>query len=249
MESERAPHFGFAAGDVVLVTGAGSGIGRAVALRAAELGLAVAAWDRDAHAVAATAAEIASRGGTAVAVPADVSVAEQVDAGFARSRELGVVRHLVNNAGPSSAVDLDFDEAMRIAVGSMRRMVDTWLSAGAPEGASLVNIASVAGTLVGTASDWYCASKAAIAGYTRHLAAYRSDEVRSNAVAPGMTDTPRLAGFAATEVGRRVLERIPMHRMATPDDIAWTMLFLLSPLAAYVNGVVLPVDGGWTVTQ
>lgn len=113
----------------------------------------------------------------------------------------------------------------------------------------MVATASVAGNKVGTNSDWYSASKAAIMGYVRHLTSYRSHEFRSNAVAPGMTDTPRLAGFASSEVGQRVLERIPLGRMATPDDIAYATLFLLSPAASYINGVFLPVDGGWTVTQ
>ncbi|MCW3819091.1 SDR family oxidoreductase [Micromonospora sp. DR5-3] len=243
------PQFGFTPGDVVLVTGAGSGIGRAIATRAAEMGLAVAAVDLDPAGAGATVERIERSGGRAVAITADASDPGAVAAAFARARELGVIRYLVNNAGPSSAVELEFDEALRIAIGSVRRVTDTWLTGGAPEGAALVNIASVAGNLVGTASDWYCAAKAAIMGYTRHLAAYRSDEVRSNAVAPGMTDTPRLAGFAESEVGQRVLGRIPLHRMATPDDIAYAVLFLLSPLASYVNGVFLPVDGGWTVTQ
>lgn len=247
--SPSVPQFGFTPGDVVVVTGAGSGIGRATALRAAEVGLAVAAWDLNAGTVAGTAATITAAGGTAIAVTADVGVADQIDAGFAASRELGTIRHLANVAGPPSAVELDFDEALRLCVGSMRRMVDTWLADGAPENASLVNIASVAGNVIGTASDWYCAAKAGITGYTRHLAAYRSDQVRSNVVAPGMTDTPRLTGFAESEVGQRVLQRIPLGRMGAPDDIAWAVLFLLSPLAGYINGAFLPVDGGWTVTQ
>jgi len=245
----RGVHFGFTPGDVVLITGAGSGIGRATAVHAAELGLTVAAWDLNSDSVGETVGMIEGFGGKALALTADVGVPDQIERAFVRTRSLGTVRHLVNNAGPSSAVELEFEEALRISVGSMRRMVNTWLEPGAPSGASLVNIASVAGNVVGTASDWYCASKAAITGYTRHLAAYRSQEVRSNAVAPGMTDTPRLAGFAASEVGRRVLDRVPLHRMASPDDIAWAVLFLLSPLAGYINGAFLPVDGGWTVTQ
>lgn len=102
---------------------------------------------------------------------------------------------------------------------------------------------------MGSLPDWYPATKAAIMGYTRHLAAYRADVVRANAVAPGMTDTPRMAGFSDSDLGQRILSRIPLHRMATPDEIAWGILFLLSPLASYINGILLTVDGGWTVTQ
>ncbi len=91
-------------------------------------------------------------------------------------------------------------------------------------------MASIAGNLVGTAPDWYSSAKAGIVGFTRHLAAYRSDEVRANAVGPGMTDTPRLAGYAASPRGHRSLSRIPLHRMATPDDIGWPTLFLLVAL-------------------
>jgi NAD(P)-dependent dehydrogenase (short-subunit alcohol dehydrogenase family) len=110
-------------------------------------------------------------------------------------------------------------------------------------------VSSVAGNLIGTAPDWYPAAKAAIMGYTRHLAACRYADVRANAVAPGMTDTPRLAGFAASEIGQRALQRIPAKRLARPEEISWAILFLLSPLASYVNGILLTVDGGWTVTQ
>jgi NAD(P)-dependent dehydrogenase (short-subunit alcohol dehydrogenase family) len=240
---------GFTAGDVVVVTGAGSGIGRATAVNAAAVGLAVAAWDVDSGGVAATVRGIKEAGGQAVAVTADVTDDGQVAEALSASARLGDVRYLVNNAGPASAGEFEFDDAIVAGLGSMRRVATAWLDRGRQDEAALVNVASVAGNLIGTAPDWYPAVKAGIMGYTRHLAAHRSDAVRANAVAPGMTDTPRLAGFAASDLGQRVLARIPLHRMASPDEISWAILFLLSPLASYVNGVLLTVDGGWTVTQ
>jgi NAD(P)-dependent dehydrogenase (short-subunit alcohol dehydrogenase family) len=245
----RPVMLGFTAADVVVVTGAGSGIGRATAVNAAAVGLAVAAWDVAADGVAATVRDITEAGGRAVAVTADVTDDDQVAEALSVSAQLGEARYLVNNAGPASAAQFGFDDAIVAGIGSMRRVATAWLDRGRQDEAALVNVASVAGNLIGTAPDWYPAVKAGIMGYTRHLAAHRSDVVRANAVAPGMTDTPRLAGFAASDIGQRVLARIPLHRMASPDEISWAILFLLSPLASYVNGILLTVDGGWTVTQ
>ncbi|HXL90030.1 MAG TPA: SDR family oxidoreductase [Streptosporangiaceae bacterium] len=238
---------GFTPGDVVIITGAGSGIGRATARNAAAIGLSVAAWDMNADGVAQTVHDIKEAGGLAVAVTADVTSDAQVATALDAS---GTARYLVNNAGPASGgAPLEFDEAVTIGLGSVRRVTTAWLDRGAQEGAALVNVASVAGNVVGTSPDWYPATKAGIAGYTRHLATYRSDVVRANAVAPGMVDTPRLAGFAASDLGQKILSRVPVHRLGTPDEIAWAILFLLSPLASYINGVLLVADGGWTITQ
>jgi NAD(P)-dependent dehydrogenase (short-subunit alcohol dehydrogenase family) len=245
-----AVDFGFAAGYAVLITGAGSGIGRSTAVHAAELGLSVSLWDLNPIGLAETAEQVRATAPAVHTWVADVSDDAAVDAGFADARRtLGTIRYLHNNAGPASSSDIPFDRALEICVGSVRRMTQAWSAAGPGNGAAMVATTSVAGNLVGTDSAWYSASKAAIMGYVRHLAAHRAEEFRSNGVAPGMTDTPRLAGFASSETGQRVLTRIPLKRMATPDDIAWAALFLLSPLAGYINGVFVPVDGGWTVTQ
>lgn len=247
--SNRKIDLGFTPGDAVVVTGAGSGIGRALARHALEMGLRVSAWDLNGDGLEALRADVGPDAELHTLV-ADIGKAEDVAAGFAAVRErYGTPAYLANNAGPASAIPLPFEEALRICVGGVRTMTETWAALELPAHAAMVVTASVAGNRIGTESDWYSASKAALMGYVRHLAAHRADAFRSNGVAPGMTDTPRLAGFADSETGRRVLQRIPLGRMASPDDIAWSILFLLSPLAGYVNGVLLTVDGGWTITQ
>ena len=242
--------FGFSAGDVIVITGAGSGIGRATAIRACELGLRVSGWDLSESGLQETAALVRAVGGDLHTVLGDVSSDEVVREGMESVRSaLGPVRYLHNNAGPSAGAPLGFDDALKVSVGSVRRITEAWAAQGLPDGAAMAVTTSVAGNLVGTEVDWYSAAKAALMGYVRHLAAHRGREFRANGVAPGMTDTPRLKGFAASGRGQAVLERIPLQRMADPDDIAYAVLFLLSPLASYINGVFLPVDGGWTVTQ
>lgn len=242
--------FGFAADDTIIVTGAGSGIGRATALRAIQQGLKVSAWDLNPHGLEETVGMLRAEGAQPHSWVADVSDAALVEEGVAAAKaEFGPIRCLFNNAGPPSTAQLDFDDAVRISVGSVRTVTDAWARSGLPKGASMVVTTSVAGNLIGTDSAWYSASKAGLMGYVRHLAAHRASEFRSCGVAPGMTDTPRLATFKASEIGQRALQRIPLGRMASPDDIAYAALFLLSPAAGYINGVFLPVDGGWTVTQ
>ena len=244
--------FGFARGDTVVVTGAGSGIGRAIAVQAGGLGLRVSAWDVVADAVAGTVADITAAGGEAVAVLADVGNSDAVAAGFAATLDWsgGPSRYLVNNAGPASSLNqMAFNQALAATVGSVHLVTDTWLKGGPPDGSAIVNIASVAGNFVGTDSAWYSAGKAAIAGYTRHLATRAAPRVRANAIAPGFILTPRMADFGDTDLGRSLIARNPMQRAGRPDDVASVVLFLLSPLAGYINGVLLPVDGGWMVAQ
>jgi len=242
--------FCFPPGEPIIVTGAGSGIGRATARRAAQLGLRVAAWDLRSDGLPSLADEVTAEGGQIMTFVGDVADDDAVTSGFAAVADrFGPAAFLVNNAGPASSAPLDFDEAVRISVGGVRRMTEAWLAEGVPPHAAMVVTTSVAGNRVGTESDWYSAAKAALMGYVRHLAAQRGCQLRANGVAPGMTDTPRLTGFVESETGQRILARIPLGRMATADDIAYATLFLLSPLASYINGVFLPVDGGWTVTQ
>jgi NAD(P)-dependent dehydrogenase (short-subunit alcohol dehydrogenase family) len=231
---------GFEAGDLVVVTGAGSGIGRATAIAAAAMGLDVAAWDIDESTARRTATDI-----DATPACVDVTNADDVARGLA---DLGrPARYLVNNAGPPSATPQPFADGLVRGAGSVELVTRLWLDTQPPERAAVVNVASIAGNLLGSEPGWYSATKAAIGGYTRHLAVKHAGRLRANAVAPGMIATSRSKSFAASEQLQRALARNPIGRMGEPEEVAWAILFLLSPRAGYVNGVVLTVDGGWTI--
>jgi 3-oxoacyl-[acyl-carrier protein] reductase len=231
-------------GRSAVVTGAGAGIGAAVARRLAAEGAAVTVVDRDGDAAAAVASEI---GGTGVA--ADVSDREQVRRGFA---DLETVHIVVNNAGNSRpAMFAKMDEATFRSVLDVH-LVGTFnvsqeaLSRLPDDGRGrIINSTSAAG-LVGTIGQAnYAAAKAAIVGFTKSLAkelARRS--ITANAVAPlaatTMTETVRTDPRFAD----RQLERIPLGRWAEPEEIAGAFAFLASDDAAYITGQVLCVDGG-----
>jgi len=246
--SERA-HVQFPDGGAVVVTGAGSGIGRATAELAAAAGLKVALWDISAEAVERVAEQLRSAGADVVVAEADITDQAAIDRAFAASAAaLGHLDYLVNNAGPTSHLPRPFVDGLQAAAGSVEMVTEGWLRVGRHEGDAVVNVSSVAGTHTGVGAEgWYPAAKAAIAGYTRFLALQRPGGIRANAVAPGVIRTPRNEEFIAGP-GQSILERNPMGRAGEPAEVAAAICFLLSPGAAYVNGVILPVDGGSLVT-
>lgn len=241
--------WGFEPDAAVIVTGAGSGIGRATALMCAQLGLRVAVWDLDGLSADRTAQEIrTAHGGTALAVEADVTDAAAIARAIKATVDaFGVPRHLVNNAGPRAADTTEFNEGLVKAAGSMQAVTERYLELEPPMGSSIVNVASVAGSIVGADPIWYASAKAAIVGYTRSLAIAIGRRVRVNAVAPSLVNTPRMTKWTESELGRHWAEVNPLGRWAEADDVATAVLFLLSPAAGYINGVLLPVDGGQTL--
>ena len=237
---------GLARGDGVVVTGAASGIGRATARLAAQSGLTVIGWDMAAEALEVVVADIVASGGRAHAVVCDVSDQASIDQAWDRAVALGRIPYLVNNAGPPSGTDVPLVEGMRLSVGSMAAVTEAWLARVGDDASSVTFTSSVAGNFTSSSAAtamWYPVGKTAIATYTRELAVQRRGRPRANAVAPSLVETPRMAHMLAAATSEEALRRLPLGRIAQPEDVAACICFLLSPAASFVNGILLPVDG------
>jgi NAD(P)-dependent dehydrogenase (short-subunit alcohol dehydrogenase family) len=245
-------------GRVSLVTGAGSGLGRAVAELLASEGAPVACFDIDAEAAEKTAGKIVEHGGTARAFRVDVSDPGSVhDAVNAAWRDLGHPRVVVNCAGIgrfAHSHELAFDEWQRILGVNL---TGTFLvsQAALPHlldgGGVIVNIASNAGIKAQPYSIAYCASKAGVVHLTRCLAdEYLKRGVRVNCVAPGGMDTPLQEKFMEFPEGvdwkafRKVMT--PLGN-STPEEIAKVVAFVASDDCRYMTGSIVSVDGGLTI--
>ncbi|ORV50606.1 short-chain dehydrogenase [Mycobacterium europaeum] len=235
------------AGSTALVTGATSGIGRAIALQLAERGVEVVVHGRSAERGEKTVREIESAGGRARFVAADLTDSQDVRR---LAAEAGPVDILVNNAGIyqfGATVDTDdatFDDHVNVNLRApyilVQQLVPAMIERG---GGTVVNVSTVAASAPASGAGIYGATKAGLELLTRVWAdEFGRSGVRVNAIAPGPTDTP---GVAVTPgVLDAVAAGTAIGRPAEPSEIAGVVVFLSSPDASYVNGAVVPVSGG-----
>ena len=242
------------AGKVALITGAGSGIGLAIALRFATEGADIAVNDIDLKSAEKTAGAVKKSGRRAIAVQADVAEENQVNAMVDRViSELGGVHILVNNAGLSSggpAIEeslKDWDRMVAIVLRGTylcSRRVAQWMVKN--NGGKIVNISSNAGLRGGPNMSAYAAAKAGVMSLTRTLALeWAGYNIYVNCIAPGLINTPMTQRTLVKRfTPEQLTGRVPLGRMAEPDEVAKPALFLASDDASYITGVTLSVDGG-----
>jgi NAD(P)-dependent dehydrogenase (short-subunit alcohol dehydrogenase family) len=239
---------------VAIVTGAGRGIGRSIAHTLASHGAHTAVVDLDQDVAEKVAQEIAETGAKSIAVQADVSKAASVQAMVDRCvEEWGTIDILVNNAGIATTHMIqDMSEA------DWRRVIDVNLTGPflcckavlpvmrAKGYGKIVNISSVASKRISyNAGANYTASKEGLLGFSRHLAyEVASYGINVNVICPGPTVTPMMTEVATPETLRAREKSVPRGRLATPEDQANAVLYLVSDLSAHICGVALDVDGG-----
>lgn len=240
-------------GKVALVTGAGRGIGRAIALRLADEGASLAVLDISAEGADATTAAIISAGGAAKAFGADVTQRPQVSAAVAAAHaHFGRLDVLVNNAAVGKpvpfleATDQDWQRILSVNLDGYFIVAQEVARIMASQGEGrIVNVGSLAAHTANDRQSVYAAAKGAVTALSRVMAFELAPKgIAVNVLAPGPIDT-ELALKMLTPASRRAREeRIPMGRIGRPDEVAAAVAFLASADASYINGTVLVLDGG-----
>jgi 3-oxoacyl-[acyl-carrier protein] reductase len=239
-------------GKTALVTGAGRGIGKAIALKLAELGVDLIINDLDIITAKETEQEVKALGRKAIALAADVSDSEAVEAMFTQAlKDLGKLDILVNNAGITRDTlllrmkDEDWDKVMQVnlksAFNCIRAAAKVMMR---QRSGRIINISSVIGLMGNAGQANYAASKAGLIGLTKSAAReLASRGITVNAIAPGFIQT-EMTAHLPEEAKQRLNALVPLGFAGEPSDVANAVAFLASDLARYITGEVLKVDGG-----
>jgi NAD(P)-dependent dehydrogenase (short-subunit alcohol dehydrogenase family) len=237
---------------VALVTGGASGIGAATVRELSRAGARVFIADINLPAAQSLAAGLPD----AEALGMDVTDAASIATAIQHIDHLDI---LVNNAGIGLVGDIthtseeDFDRVMRVNVHSVFLVTRAVFSLLLASHGSIVNIGSVAGSIGIKQRFAYCASKGAVLAMTRQIAVDHPRELRINCIAPGTVQTPFVEGYLdkyhaheKEKIRAELVARQPIGRLGTPEDIAALVRYLCSREAEFINGAVIPIDGGWT---
>jgi NAD(P)-dependent dehydrogenase (short-subunit alcohol dehydrogenase family) len=237
---------------IALVTGGASGIGAATARELARAGAHVLIADLNLAAAQSLAAELPN----AKAIAMDVADSVSITAAFAGISHLDI---LINNAGIGLVGDIthtseeDFSRVMQVNVHSVFLVTQAAFPLLLASHGSIVNMASVAATVGVKQRFAYCASKGAVLAMTRQIAVDYPKELRINCIAPGTVQTPFVEGYLEKyhahekeKIRAELVARQPIGRLGTPEDIASLIRYLCSREAEFINGAVIPIDGGWT---
>ncbi|HXB56854.1 MAG TPA: SDR family oxidoreductase [Vicinamibacteria bacterium] len=246
-------------GKVAVVTGAGSGIGRAIALLFARQGAQVGVLDHNPTTAQATTENIRAAQGKAATLVCDVADAVQVEATFKRAvAEQGLIDILVNSAGVAhvgsvlSTTEEEFDRVYRVNVKGVYLCSRAALPHMLTKGAGVIlNLASIASHIGLPDRFAYSMSKGAVHTMTMSIATDYMKKIRCNCISPARVHTPFVDGFLAKNYPGREKEMFeklsasqPMGRMGTPEEVALLALYLCSDEAAFVTGQAYPIDGG-----
>jgi 2-keto-3-deoxy-L-fuconate dehydrogenase len=237
---------------ISLITGGASGIGAATARELSRAGAHVLIADLNLSAAQSLAAELPN----AKAVAMDVTDAASISA---VAQDIDHLDILVNNAGIGLVGDItrtseeDFARVMRVNVHSVLLVTQAFFPLLLASHGSIVNIGSVAGSVGVKQRFAYCASKGAVHAMTRQIAVDYPKELRINCIAPGTVQTPFVEGYLdkyhaheKEKIRAELVARQPIGRLGTPEDVASLVRYLCSREAEFINGAVIPLDGGWT---
>jgi len=239
---------------VALITGAGQGMGKAVAITLGQQGAQIAVNDRNKDAAEATASELQKLGINAIAIPADVTLKNDVQNMIQKTTDhFGTLHILINNAGilyPTKVINMPEDEWDRVINVNLK---GTFLCSQAVlptlqqnNWGRIVNFSSTAGKNISTVGGaHYTAAKAGILGFTRHLAKeVAQHNITVNAVCPGLIDTDMVRNTIDPDRQQAYANSFPISRLGKPEEVADLVAFLCSDKAAYITGASLDINGG-----